>query len=167
MTTVLPAIDLGTGSGFDLDLVASIMADAFDPRFGEAWTRSQVVGILALPGVWLTLARIDDAGVGFALTRAVAGEAELLLLAVRPAHRRRGVGGALLRAVEADCRGRGVVRLVLEVRSNNDAIRLYGQAGFAKVGVRRSYYGGADGQRFRCPHLRARSRLSGFFCLNR
>ena len=74
------------------DAVMAVMDDSFDPRFGEAWTASQCAGLLPMPGVWLTLAREDDAVVGFALARVVADEAELLLLAVRsgragPGHR--------------------------------------------------------------------------------
>ena len=56
-------------------------------------------------------------------------EAELLLIAVAPAARRRGVGAALLRAVIAEARGHGVTKLHLEVRAGNTAIQLYAAAG--------------------------------------
>ena len=68
----------------------TVMDDSFDPRFGEAWTASQCAGLLPMPGVWLTLAREGDAVIGFALGPRVAGEAELLLLAVRRAAQGRG-----------------------------------------------------------------------------
>ena len=124
------------------------MGEAFDPRFGEAWTRSQCLGILGMPGVWLTLARVDAAIVGFALARAILDEAELLLLATAPKHRRRGIGAALLRGVVESARGRDVTRLHLEVRAGNDAVALYAAHGFAKVGERRGYYRGRTGQAF-------------------
>ena len=122
------------------------MADAFDPKYGEAWTRSQCLGVLAMPGVWLTLARVEGGIAGFALSRAVLDEAELLLLAVSPSARRRGVGSALLRSVIAEARGHGIVRLHLEVRAGNSAIALYDAAGFAKTGERRAYYRGSGGR---------------------
>ncbi|HEU4959491.1 MAG TPA: ribosomal protein S18-alanine N-acetyltransferase [Sphingomonas sp.] len=132
----------------DLGAVDRIMREAFDPRFGEAWTPSQVAGVLAMPGVWLTIAELDGAPAGFAVTRAIADEAELLLLAVRPAVRRRGVGRALLKSATAEARSRGVAHMHLEVRAGNDAIVLYRSAGFVKVGERRDYYRGRNGKLF-------------------
>ncbi len=141
-------IQLRAADARDIDAVDRVMAAAFDPRFGEAWTRNQALGVLAMPGVRLTLALVDDAPAGFALVRAIMDEAELLLLAVDPARRRRGIGAALLRAVEADCAARGVRRLHLEVRAGNTAVRLYAAQGFAPVGERRGYYRGHTGQTF-------------------
>ena len=139
-------IHLRVADARDIDAVDTVMAAAFDPRWGEAWTRSQTLGVLAMPGVRLTLALIDVAPAGFALVRAVADEAELLLLAVDADRRRVGIGGALLRAAEADCAARGVRKLHLEVRSGNPATRLYLAHGFAQVGERRGYYRGREGK---------------------
>lgn len=137
---------LRSGFARDVDLVDAIMAQAFDPRFGEAWTRGQCLGVLAMPGVRLTLALLDDEPAGFAMVRTVLDEAELLLLGVVPAQRRRGVATALLRAVVADALGTGAAKLHLEVRAGNEAVRLYTGNGFAKVGERRGYYRGRTGQ---------------------
>ena len=142
------AIDLREGDVRDLDRVDRLMADAFDVRWGEAWTRNQVIGILAVPGVWLTIAELNGRAVGFALARGVLDEAELLLLAVIPDARRSGVGAALLRSVIADCAARGIASLHLEVRDGNDAVKLYRNAGFSKVGERRDYYRGSTGQSY-------------------
>jgi ribosomal-protein-alanine N-acetyltransferase len=140
------ALTLRRGDARDAALVDALMAAAFDPRYGEAWTRSQCLGVLAMPGVQLLLASNDDAPAGFSLTRAVIGEAELLLLAVDPRYRRQGVGAALLRAVLADCETGGVEKIHLEVRAGNPAVRLYEGEGFVKVGERRGYYRGSGGQ---------------------
>ena len=137
---------LRAGSPRDIDGVEAVMAHAFDPRFGEAWTRGQCLGVLAMPGVRLTLATLDDEPAGFALVRTVLDEAELLLLAVTPAQRRRGVATALLRTAIADARAEGATRLHLEVRAGNDAVRLYLAHGFDRVGIRRGYYRGRTGQ---------------------
>jgi [ribosomal protein S18]-alanine N-acetyltransferase len=141
-------IDLRPGAPRDIGTVEAIMADAFDPRFGEAWTRGQCLGVLAMPGVRLVLAERDGTPAGFAMTRTIGDEAELLLLAVAPGHRRRGVAAALLRTVVEDCASFGVTTLHLEVRSGNDAVKLYARHGFAKVGERRGYYRGKTGQLF-------------------
>lgn len=148
MSTTLNLTELREGGGGDLAAVNSIMQEAFDARYGEAWTNSQCMGMLSLPGVWLTIAAVGGVDAGFALARATGDEAELLLLATRPQQRGRGVGGALLRAVVAEAAARGVVNLHLEVRSGNDAVRLYRREGFDKVGERRGYYRGKGGQLF-------------------
>ena len=138
-------IALAPGAAADMAAVEHVMAGAFDAKYGEAWTRSQCLGVLSLPGVWLTLARIDGEVAGIALARVAADEAELLLIAVLPAERGRGVGAALLRATMGEAAARGAVRLHLEVRAGNPAVRLYGATGFTKVGERRNYYHGLAG----------------------
>jgi len=131
----------------DLGEVMAVMGDSFDPAFGEAWTAPQCAGLLPLPGVWLTLARDSgESPLGFALSRVVAGEAELLLLAVRRDSQRRGVGSKLLGAFVAEAARRGAEHLHLEVRDGNHAVALYTRAGFREVGRRKNYYHGRDGQ---------------------
>lgn len=148
MSATLNLIELRNGTAADLAVVDGIMRRAFDPRYGEAWTRAQCLGIMAMPGVWLTLANIDGTTVGFAITRATSDEAELLLLATDPRVRRNGVGGALLRSVLNEVRYRAIKQLFLEVRADNEAIGLYRSLGFTKVGERRGYYRGQNGQLF-------------------
>jgi len=139
------AVALRSGDARDLAIVDALMTEAFDPRYGEAWTRSQCLGVLALTGVQLTLAFFDNVPAGFTMTRAVADEAELLLIAVAPAQRRRGVGTALIRAAIAECSTGNIAKLHLEVRAGNDAVGLYRAHGFTKVGERRAYYRGKTG----------------------
>jgi ribosomal-protein-alanine N-acetyltransferase len=148
MSGTLNITELREGGSQDLTEVSRIMHEAFDSRYGEAWTSAQCLGMLSLPGVWLVIANLDGSDAGFALARSTLDEAELLLLATRPAARRRGVAGALLRAVLAEARARSVVQLHLEVRAGNDAVRLYRREGFEKVGERRNYYRGKMGDAF-------------------
>lgn len=140
-----PAISLAEGGLADLNAVMDVMEDSFDPRFGEAWTHSQCAGLLPMPGVWLTLARDRDRVVGFALARAIADEAELLLLAVRRSVQGRGTGRLLLDHFQAAAGARGAARLHLEVREGNHAFSLYERADYALVGRRRNYYSGHGG----------------------
>jgi ribosomal-protein-alanine N-acetyltransferase len=137
---------LAEGGLADLDAVMRVMHDSFDPAYGEAWTGPQCAGLLPMPGVWLTVARLGREAAGFALARIVAGEAELLLLAVGRAAQRRGVGASLLKRFVAVARHRGASRLHLEVRDGNPALSLYRSAGFEEVGRRRNYYHGEGGQ---------------------
>lgn len=142
----MPTARLRPGGVGDLDELMRIMFAAFQPCFGEAWTRSQCAGIMPMHGVTLTVAESGGVAVGFSLVRAVADEAELLLLAVDPAEQRRGIGQALLDEFIAGALAGGAHRLHLEVRDGNPAIELYRASGFTAAGRRRNYYHGPGGE---------------------
>jgi len=126
----------------DLPDVMQVMASAFDPEYGEAWTEPQCAGILGMPGTWMVIARKGRTPVGFALARAIADDGELLLLAVDSNHQRTGIGQALLSRIIEDAADAGVSVLHLEVRACNSAVQLYKQSGFEQVGIRKGYYRG-------------------------
>jgi ribosomal-protein-alanine N-acetyltransferase len=150
MATVERLVQIDPGTSDDLDAVMTVMESAFGKRFGEAWTRSQLAGILPMAGVRLMLARrsAGEAAVGFSLFRTVADESELLLLAVLPTYHRQGVGQQLLGAFLEQARNEGVTRVHLEVRDGNPAVAMYRNVGFSPVGRRRNYYHAPDGRRF-------------------
>ncbi|MCK9541889.1 MAG: GNAT family N-acetyltransferase [Novosphingobium sp.] len=138
----------------DIDRLMAIMAAAFDPAFGEAWTRRQVEDALVVGNCHYLLTGPDgappgpgDAAAGFSLTRTGVGEEELLLFAVRPDHRRRGIGTIMLRHVAREARARGAERLLLEMRDGNPAESLYRRFGFISIGRRPNYYRSSDGNR--------------------
>jgi ribosomal-protein-alanine N-acetyltransferase len=141
-----------------LDRIMAVMEAAFDPAYGEAWNRRQVADALAMPSTHALVA--DAAGAlipegaghapapaGFVLTRHVLDEEELLLIAVTPEARRRGVGAALIEHLFAIARTRGTARVFLEMRRGNPAIHLYHKLGFEPIGERRNYYRMANGDR--------------------
>ena len=141
-------LELREGGARDIADIMAVMTGAFPAAFGEAWTQSQCLGILDLPRVWVTIARIEDRPAGFALSRIVVDEAELLLLAVCPTFRRRGVGTALVNRTLAVAAVSGARLLHLEVREGNLAHQLYNRIGFDEVGRRRGYYRGNGGELF-------------------
>ena len=146
---MIPAVQLDTydeGERNALSDAMDVMVRAFDPAYGEAWTLSQLSGVMLMPGTWLTIARLDAAPLGFALVRSVLDECELLLLAVDPLWRGRGVGETLLRHSLHIARRRGITSMNLEVRSTNKAVKLYEKTGFEYVHRRPGYYRGSDGQ---------------------
>ena len=150
MATVEREVQITNGTSEDIDAVMGVMEAAFGNRFGEAWTRSQLAGILPMGGVSLMVARdpVADGAMGFSLFRTVADESELLLLAVAPRYHRRGVGQRLLSAFLECARNDGVTRVHLEVRDGNPAVAMYRNVGFSPVGRRRNYYHAPDGTRF-------------------
>lgn len=147
--TAESTVTLSEGGLLDLADVMTVMDDSFEPCFGEAWTAAQCAGLMPMPGVWLTLAHdMIGAPVGFALSRIVVDEAELLLLAVRTGAQGRGVGRSLVERFIEIATERGARRLHLEVRDGNHAIRLYEGLGFALVGRRPNYYNGPGGRNY-------------------
>ena len=143
-------VRIAPGGAGHLDAAMAVMDSAFGDRFGEAWTRSQLSGILPMAGVSLTIAvdRAEKSVVGFSLVRTVADESELLLIAVLEDQQGRGIGGLLLEQFLDQAREDGVGRVHLEVRDGNPAISIYRAAGFSAVGRRRNYYHAADGKRY-------------------
>jgi ribosomal-protein-alanine N-acetyltransferase len=71
----------------------------------------------------------------------IAGDAEILNLAVQASFRRKGFARELVRHLLAEWQARQVVRVFLEVRESNvGAIQLYEGMGFRQAGRRRGYY---------------------------
>lgn len=85
--------------------------------------------------------REGGALVAFALTKEVAGEADLLTIATDPAVRRRGLAAELVGALIVELERAGVTRLTLDVAEDNLAARgLYARFGFSEDGRRPRYY---------------------------
>jgi ribosomal-protein-alanine N-acetyltransferase len=138
-----------------VDQIVGVMDRAFDPAFGEAWSRRQIEDALLLGTCRYALG--DESGAigetvaapaaGFYLSRTVLDEAELLLIAVEPSSRGRGLGAALLTHFMQSAREGGARRAFLEMRRGNPAGALYEAHGFRVIGERRAYYRGRDGMR--------------------
>jgi [ribosomal protein S18]-alanine N-acetyltransferase len=108
------------------------------------WSEAEFAALLADPLAFLLV----EGDAGFLLGRAVAGEAELLTIAVAPEARRLGLGRKLVSRFIYQARLRGAESAFLEVAEDNAAaLGLYMTAGFSEAGRRRRYYrtpGGRD-----------------------
>lgn len=116
-------------------------ADAFaalDAAAGAAgWRADAYATLLAEPS---GLGTIID-GAGFALVQVAADTADVVMAAVAPDARRRGVARTCLETALQAARQKGATRAVLEVaRGNAPARALYATMGFTEVGVRCAYY---------------------------
>lgn len=107
----------------------------------RGWSVSEFADLLSSPFTFVEAC--DD---GFALGREIAGESELLTIAVLPKARGRGLGRRLLDRFEAASKARGAELLFLEVAADNlTALTLYRRAGWTESGQRAGYYTRADG----------------------
>ena len=111
--------------------------------FAHPWSEDMIARELEnerARGLVVTLGT-DPTVVGFGLYWLVLNEVHLLIVAVEPTHRRRGLGQRLMEEIE--CRGveEGATLVDLEVRPSNRAAReMYRKLGFDEVGVRPRYY---------------------------
>ena len=138
MTAAFEVVPLGA---LDLDRAAALHAESFAALGEPPWTRLDLAGVMASPGVGGFLLRAGDEDAGVALCRVAADEAELLTIAVRPHCRRRGGARRLLAAIVERVRDAGATALFLEVGADNPAAqRLYEAEGFHAVGRRKAYY---------------------------
>ncbi|WP_147108004.1 ribosomal protein S18-alanine N-acetyltransferase [Tateyamaria sp. syn59] len=115
------------------DALAAIHRAAFTHE--RPWTAKEFEELLANP-----LTRLETSAHGFALWRGIAGEAELLTIAVAPAAQRRGIGARLM----ADWMEKATMSCTeafLDVAADNAAaIHLYQRYGFETAAKREAYY---------------------------
>lgn len=124
------------------EALAALHARCF--RSPPPWSAADFAGFLADPLCFLLV----EGDAAFLLGRAVAGEAELLTLAVAPEARRLGLGRKLLSRFLYQAQLRGAERAFLEVAADNaPALALYESVGFSGAGRRRGYYQGPEGSR--------------------
>ncbi len=108
-----------------------------------AWSMEQ---ISSLPEYAVYIAAFDgDSLCGIASMYIIAGEGQIMNVAVSPSFRRRGIALGLMnelisRAVTEKC-----LNITLEVAEDNDsAISLYKKCGFIDVGRRKGFYDQRD-----------------------
>ena len=110
----------------------------------DAWTAEMFAGEFAQPASRRLYLVAESAGalVGYAGMMFGGGaQADVVTLAVDPAHWGQGTGTALLCALVEEAGRRGYTEVLLEVREDNPrARRLYLRHGFTEIGIRRGYY---------------------------
>ena len=111
---------------------------ALDARAGAGgWSQATYRELLSEPG---SVGMLWE-GAGFALLQIAADVADVLMVAVDPDQRRKGIARTCLSAAMAEAQAGGVTRVLLEVAQGNTGARaLYEAMGFAEVAVRKGYY---------------------------
>lgn len=125
----------------DAEAIAALGANAF----ARGWSEASIAAELTRPDAEVWAVRAGGGISGFLLARRALDQLEVLLVAVRAAERRRGVGAALVAGALDAARLSGLRVVHLEVRASNAAaIRLYRRHGFREVGRRTRYYEGRE-----------------------
>ena len=109
--------------------------------FSDPWSEKSIGSELNNRLSYWLVAMEGDTLVGYVGSQSVLGESDMMNIAVRPEHRRKGIAEALVLALVAGLSEKGNHSLMLEVRVSNDpAIALYEKLGFVQVGRRPNYY---------------------------
>jgi ribosomal-protein-alanine N-acetyltransferase len=130
-------IDIIPMTGEHVSAIAELEAVCFS----DPWSENSVASELENPlSLWLVAVE-GDAVVGYVGSQTVMGETDMMNVAVHPDYRRRGIAKGLIEALIQSLKERDSRCLTLEVRvSNEPAIALYTDFGFAEAGRRRNYY---------------------------
>ncbi|MBE7185402.1 MAG: GNAT family N-acetyltransferase [Methylobacterium mesophilicum] len=138
------------GGPSDLDAINRLENEAFE---SDRIARRSFARLLRSPSATVLVAESCAAVEGCAvlLFRSYSRRCRLYSLAVARSARGKGIGSALLEAVEREASGRGCEAVGLEVREeNHPAIALYRRSGYELLGQTENYYSdGATALHFR------------------
>ena len=125
----------------DLPVVMHIDGLSLPTPWSERNFRYELIENLASQLLVAEASGKDAQVLGFIGFWILVDEAHISTIAVHPDHRRRGIGGLLLRGAIQMAIPLGANMITLEVRQSNiGAINLYAKQGFQVVGRRREYY---------------------------
>jgi acetyltransferase len=139
-TLLRDAVEGGASVGFMLPLV--------DPQLSNYWA-GVFAGVAAGKRVLLVTREqgqiVGSVQLELAAKANARHRAEVQKLLVLRRCRGRGLGTALMRAVETSARERGRALLVLDTSASGNAIGLYARSGYTRVGVIPRYANDPDG----------------------
>jgi ribosomal protein S18 acetylase RimI-like enzyme len=131
-------------------LADSALLSALSQRYVEsglkpAWSAARIRWHISHPESVVLTARGVAGIVGFAIMRYADDSAHLNLLAVHPAHRRRGIARRLVLWLEETALTAGTFVVQLELRARNEAARtFYSRLGYRESGSIPGYYQGIE-----------------------
>lgn len=103
------------------------------------WSKSLLADAVTNYQCWLLLNKQHV--IGYGMLKVIAGEAELLNIAIHPTEQNKGLGKILLQHLMQEAEKSDASECFLEVRESNlSAYRLYEHYGFNEIGRRANYY---------------------------
>ena len=123
--------------------IAHMSRDSIEHGLPWSWRPERVTRAIQDPDT--DVAVVDDGAVlgAFGIMSFSEKDAHLLLLAVRQARRRNGLGSAVLLWLEAVARSAGMARIRVECRRGNGAARsFYSEHSYHERTIRKGMYGG-------------------------
>ena len=129
----------------DAACLAAMSHQLIESGLRPAWGAQRISWYVRHPESVVLTARSDRSIAGFAIMRYGDDLAHLNLLAVEPAHRRRGIARRLLTWLEESALTAGTFIIGLELRAQNqEAQDFYRALGYQEVGRVPGYYQGIE-----------------------
>ncbi len=152
------AITIRLAEPRDAQAIAAMSRDFIESGMGWKYDAARVLralrdrdtlAVVACEGGKSAAAPAARAAVaGFAIMEFGDERAHLMLLAVRPSHRRLGIGQRLLDWLLESARAAGIASIHLEMRAGNDAARRFYRAmGFYETVLVPGYYRSGEGRK--------------------
>ena len=151
------AITIRLAEPRDAQAIAMMSRDFIEAGLGWKYDAARVLrairdretlAVVACEGAKGAAAGGRGAITGFAIMEFGDERAHLVLLAVRPSHRRLGIGQRLLEWLVESARVAGMASIHLELRSNNDAARRFYRAmSFYETVLVPGYYRSGEGRK--------------------
>jgi len=139
------AISIRLAGQRDAQAIALMSRDLVESGLGWKYDAARVLKAIRDRDTLAAVACERGRIAGFALMEFGDERAHLVLLAVRPTHRRQGIGRRLVDWLVASARVAGIASLHLELRSANEAARgFYRAMGFDETIVVPGYYRGRE-----------------------
>jgi ribosomal-protein-alanine N-acetyltransferase len=129
----------------DVQAIALMSRDLIEAGLGWKYDSERIRGAMRQRETVVLVACERELVVGFAIMEFGEERAHLVLLAVRPAHRRRGIGRGLMEWLIESARTAGMASVHLELRAGNEAARgFYRALGFSETLLVPGYYRGRE-----------------------
>ena len=121
--------------------IAAMSRDYIEDGLGWGWTPARVARSICDRATNVVIAECGADLAGFGIMKYLDDDAHLLLFAVRPEYRRRGIGSRLLAWLESTATTAGIELIFLEARATNRAARdFYAARGYRELAILPHYY---------------------------
>ena len=128
--------------------IATMSRDYVEHGLGWGWTPARVLRGIRDRATNVVVAECGADLAGFGIMKYLDDDAHLLLFAVKPEYRRRGVGSGLVTWLESTATTAGIELIFLETRATNTAARgFYAARGYRELATLPRYYGSEDAVR--------------------
>ena len=129
----------------DAARIGEMSRDYIERGLSWSWDARRVAHSIARRDTNVAVAEIGNELAGFGIMGYHDSDAHLMLFAVRPSQRRKGVGTALLHWLEVIAVTAGVELIWLEARANNtEALAFYRARGYRLLDTIHRYYSGVE-----------------------
>jgi ribosomal-protein-alanine N-acetyltransferase len=145
---MIDACEIRLAFAQDAPRIATMSRDYIEDGLGWGWTPARVTRSIRDRATNVAVAECGVDLAGFGIMKYLDDDAHLLLFAVKPAYRRRGVGSGLLNWLESTATTAGIELIFLEARTSNAAAReFYAARGYSELALLPRYYGSEDAVR--------------------